>query len=152
MKKIDLYTDGACSGNPGPGGWGSVLEFRFEGQLHTKELQGGEAQSTNNRMEMRAVIEGLAALKEHCNVTVTTDSSYVKDGITKWVHGWKKNGWKTAAKKPVKNKELWLEMLAQCERHTLTWKWIKGHSGHAQNERCDTLATDWVKDFKARQV
>lgn len=149
MKKVNVYTDGACSGNPGPGGWGVVLEFHHEGQLYTKELQGGELQSTNNRMEMRAVIEGLKILKEPCEVTVTTDSSYVKDGITKWVHGWQRNGWKTAAKKPVKNKEIWIEMLEQTKRHQITWKWIKGHSGHAQNERCDTLATDWVKKAKA---
>ena len=152
MKKVNLYTDGACSGNPGPGGWGSVLEFHFGGELHRKELKGGEPESTNNRMEMRAVIEGLRILKESCQVTLTTDSSYVKDGITKWIHGWKRNGWKTAAKKPVKNKEIWLEMLEQCERHKIEWKWIKGHSGHLQNERCDTLATSWVKDFKEGRI
>ncbi len=148
MKKVHLYTDGACSGNPGPGGWGAVLEFTHEGHVYTKELQGGEVNSTNNRMEMRAVIEGLKILKEPCEVILTTDSSYVKDGITKWVYAWQRNGWQTSAKKPVKNKEIWLEMLEQTKRHKITWKWIKGHSGHPQNERCDKLATDWVKKIK----
>ncbi len=134
--QIEIYTDGACSGNPGPGGWGAIL---ISGK-HRKELNGGEAETTNNRMELRAAIEALDALKFPSDVHIWTDSSYVKDGITKWIHGWKRNGWKTAAKKPVKNAELWQQLDAAQDRHAITWHWLKGHAGHPENERADELA------------
>ncbi len=133
---IEIWTDGACSGNPGPGGWGALL---VSGD-HRKELFGGEKETTNNQMELRAAIEALNALKSASKVTLHTDSTYVKDGLTKWIHGWKKNGWKTAAKKPVKNKELWQALEAACQRHEMTWKWVKGHNGDPGNERADELA------------
>ena len=133
---VEIFTDGACSGNPGPGGWGAILRFGD----HEKELNGGEANSTNNRMELTAAIEALRALTRPCQVILTTDSVYVKDGITKWIHGWLKNGWKTAAKKPVKNAELWQELWHEVQRHQVDWRWIKGHAGHDENERADALA------------
>ncbi len=133
---IEIWTDGACSGNPGPGGWGALL---VSGE-HRKEMFGGEKETTNNQMELRAAIEALNALKSASKVTLHTDSTYVKDGLTKWIHGWKKNGWKTAAKKPVKNKELWQALEAACQRHEMTWKWVKGHNGDPGNERADELA------------
>lgn len=136
MKKVEAFTDGACRGNPGPGGWGVLL--RFGG--HEKELSGGEAHTTNNRMELSAAIEALRALSETCNVTLTTDSTYVRDGITQWVSKWKANGWKTAAKKPVKNQDLWMALEEQCQRHAVDWQWVKGHAGHPENERADQLA------------
>ena len=136
MKKVEAFTDGACRGNPGPGGWGVLL--RFGG--HEKELSGGEAHTTNNRMELSAAIEALSALSETCNVTLTTDSTYVRDGITQWVSKWKANGWKTAAKKPVKNQDLWMALEEQCQRHAVDWQWVKGHAGHPENERADQLA------------
>ena len=136
MKKVEAFTDGACRGNPGPGGWGVLL--RFGG--HEKELSGGESHTTNNRMELSAAIEALKALSEPCHVTLTTDSTYVRDGITQWVSKWKANGWKTAAKKPVKNQDLWIALDEQCQRHAVDWQWVKGHAGHPENERADQLA------------
>lgn len=136
MKQIKLYTDGACSGNPGPGGWGAVLLYGD----HEKEISGAVADTTNNRMEMLAVIEGLRALKDKCEVTIFTDSTYVMKGMTEWLSGWKANGWKTAAKKPVKNQDLWLELEAELAKHAVTWQWVKGHAGDEYNERADKLA------------
>lgn len=133
---IEIYTDGACSGNPGPGGWGAIL--RWNG--HEKEISGGEAETTNNRMEMMAAISALEALKRPCVIDIYTDSSYVRDGITKWIFGWQKRGWKTADKKPVKNVELWQRMLEAMRPHKVEWHWVKGHAGHPENERCDELA------------
>lgn len=133
---IEIWTDGACSGNPGPGGWGALLVM---GE-HRKELYGGEPETTNNRMEMMAAIEALNALKGPSKVVLNVDSTYVKDGLTKWIKGWKKNGWKTAAKKPVKNKDLWQALDEACARHDITWKWVKGHAGDPGNERADELA------------
>ena len=133
---VEIFTDGACSGNPGPGGWGAILRLGN----HERELNGGEAETTNNRMELQAAIQALTALKRPCQVVLTTDSVYVKDGITKWIHGWRQNGWRTAAKKPVKNVELWQALWAQTQRHQVDWRWIKGHAGHAENERADALA------------
>lgn len=136
MKKVELFTDGACKGNPGPGGWGVLLRYGD----HEKNLCGGEATTTNNRMELMAAIEGLASLNEPCQVVLTTDSQYVRQGITQWIANWKKNGWKTAAKKPVKNDDLWQRLDAQSQRHQVEWQWVKGHSGHRENEIADQLA------------
>ncbi|MEL6688661.1 MAG: ribonuclease HI [Pseudomonadota bacterium] len=133
---IQIWTDGACSGNPGPGGWGALL---IAGD-NRKELHGGDPDTTNNRMELMAAIEALNALKLPSQVTLYTDSTYVKDGLTKWIHGWKRNGWKTAAKKPVKNKDLWQALEAACERHEIKWVWVKGHAGDEGNEKADELA------------
>ncbi len=138
MKRIDIFTDGACKGNPGPGGWGAILRMG----AHEKEMSGGEAETTNNRMEMMAVIKALTALKEPCEVTVHTDSRYVIDGMTKWLAGWIKRGWKNAAKQPVKNDDLWREMMEAIAPHKVRWQWVKGHAGHAENERADRLASD----------
>lgn len=135
---VELFTDGACLGNPGPGGWGALL--RFNGT--EKELAGGEDDSTNNRMEMQAVIEGLNALSRPCIVTVYTDSQYVQKGITEWIKGWKARGWKTAAKKPVKNADLWRTLDEAQAKHQVTWQWVKGHAGHPENERVDDLARE----------
>ncbi len=144
-KQVELFTDGACSGNPGPGGWGAILRFGS----HEKELSGGEKNTTNNRMELTAVIEGLLALKEPCNVTLTTDSKYVADGLSKgWAANWKKNGWRKADKKPALNPDLWDELLRLAEIHTLTINWIKGHAGHSENERCDALAVAESQKFQ----
>jgi ribonuclease HI len=137
MKKVQLITDGACLGNPGPGGWAALL--RFNEQM--KEMWASEKHTTNNRMELTAAIQGLKALKEGCEVEVVTDSEYVKNGITLWIHGWKKKGWLTAAKKPVVNQDLWQELDTQANRHKVTWTWTKGHASHADNNRCDELAT-----------
>ena len=136
MTNVDIFTDGACSGNPGPGGWGVILRTG----AHEKELSGGDAATTNNRMELTAVIRGLEALKRPSVVTIHTDSRYVMDGLTQWMPRWKKNGWKTADKKPVKNDDLWRELDLQCARHELQWRWVRGHSGHPENERADSLA------------
>jgi len=136
MKKVEIWTDGACSGNPGPGGWGALLRF----QDSEKELCGGDVETTNNRMEMMGAIQALDALKESCEVTLWTDSTYVKKGITEWITGWVKRNWKNSAGKPVKNKDLWQILLASEKRHNVTWKWVKGHAGHAENERVDELA------------
>ena len=133
---VTIHTDGACSGNPGPGGWGAILAFGD----HEKELMGGEPQTTNNRMELMAAIKALEALKRPCRVQLHTDSVYVRDGITKWIHGWRRNGWKTANKKPVKNAELWQELLNAAAPHRVEWHWVKGHSGHPENDRVDALA------------
>lgn len=135
-KEVHIYTDGACRGNPGPGGWGVILRYNTT----EKELYGAESKTTNNRMELMAAIEGLAALKQGCKVIVTTDSKYVKNGITEWLPGWKKRGWKTANKKPVKNVDLWQRLEEEVESHQVDWKWVKGHSGHAENDRADELA------------
>ena len=137
LPEVEIFTDGACKGNPGPGGWGAVLRF---GELE-KELSGGESPSTNNRMELMAAIEALNALKKPCRVSLTTDSNYVRDGITKWIHGWQKNGWRTADKKPVKNAELWQALLEATKPHRIEWHWVKGHAGHPENERADELAS-----------
>lgn len=138
---IVIYTDGACSGNPGPGGWGAVL-IKDD---HRKEINGGEAETTNNRMELMAAIEALNALKAApSDVVLYTDSNYVKGGITSWIHNWKKNGWKTAAKKPVKNADLWQDLVEAEEKHNVTWRWVKGHAGHPENERADELARDGI--------
>lgn len=136
MKNVELFTDGACRGNPGPGGWGVLLRYGDR----ERELFGGETATTNNRMELRAAIEGLRALREPCVVTLTTDSTYVMKGITEWLAGWKQRNWRTAAKKPVKNADLWRELDGEAARHTIQWHWVKGHSGHAGNERADALA------------
>jgi|TARA_B100000614_G_scaffold258649_1_gene281409 ribonuclease HI len=143
-KEVEIFTDGACSGNPGPGGWGAVLRYGDK----ERDLCGGEKLTTNNRMELMAAIEALKALKEPCTVALYTDSVYVKDGISKWIHGWKKNGWKTAAKKPVKNAELWQALEAERNRHDVTLHWVKGHAGHEENERADELARQGMEPFK----
>ena len=144
MKKVELFTDGACSGNPGPGGWGAIL--RYNG--HEKELSGGEADTTNNRMELLAVIEGLQALKEPCEVTLTSDSQYVCNAISKgWAKSWKKNGWIKSDKSPAKNPELWDRLLDLLERHRVTVVWVRGHNGHPENERCDELAVAQAKKY-----
>ena len=144
MKKIEILTDGACSGNPGNGGWGAVL--RFNGI--EKELSGYEVNTTNNKMELTAVIEALKALKEPCEVVLTTDSQYVMKGFTEWMPNWLVNNWKNASKKPVANQELWQELKKQSERHKIKWIWVKGHNGHAENERCDALARAEVELLK----
>jgi ribonuclease HI len=143
--KVIIHTDGACSGNPGPGGWGVVMDY----QGTRKELCGGAAQTTNNRMEIQAAVEALNALRRPCTVEMHVDSQYVKDGITKWIHGWKKNGWKTADKKPVKNAELWQALDEAIKRHTISWHWVKGHDGQAENERADELAREGMVPFKS---
>ena len=144
MKQIEMFTDGACSGNPGPGGWGTIL--RYQGR--EKELSGGESQTTNNRMELSAVINGLEALKEPCEVNVTTDSRYVVDGITKgWARSWRADGWRKKDKKPALNPDLWERLLELTEKHSVSFNWIKGHAGHAENERCDALAVAQSKKF-----
>ena len=138
MKSVQLFTDGSCLGNPGPGGYGALLIYNG----HKKSLSQGYKLTTNNRMEMLAVIKGLEALKEPCKLDVTTDSNYVKDGITKWIKNWKKNGWKTASKQPVKNADLWKQLDEEVSRHKITWHWVKGHSGHPENELVDDLARE----------
>lgn len=146
MKSVEIFTDGACSGNPGPGGWGAIL--RYKGK--TKELSGGEPETTNNRMELMAAIQALGALKEPCKIDFYTDSNYVKDGIGGWIEGWKRNGWKTAAKAPVKNAELWRALDEARKRHEVTWHWVKGHAGHPENERADELARLGMAPFKKK--
>ena len=148
MKRVEIFTDGACSGNPGPGGWGAIL--RFNGNV--KELSGGEAATTNNRMELLAAISALSALKEAVEVDLYTDSVYVRDGIGSWIENWKKNGWKTSDKKPVKNAELWQALDEARRRHKVSWHWIKGHAGHPENERADELARMAMAPFKAKRV
>jgi ribonuclease HI len=142
---VTIHTDGACSGNPGPGGWGAVLEF--DGTV--KELKGGEQLTTNNRMELTAATEALNALTRPCKVALYTDSNYVKGGVTGWIHGWKKNGWRTSDKKPVKNVDLWQALDAAVARHEVSWHWVKGHAGHDLNERADRLANEGMAPFKA---
>ena len=145
MSRVVAYTDGACSGNPGPGGWGAILRFRGK----ERELKGGEAQTTNNRMEMMAVISALNALNRPCAVSICTDSQYVMKGMTEWLRGWKARGWKTAAKEPVKNEDLWRALDAAVSRHQVSWTWVKGHAGHAENERADQLAREGIADLRA---
>lgn len=140
-KPVEIFTDGACLGNPGPGGWGVVLRWNAV----EKELSGGDPETTNNRMELTAAIEGLASLKRAADVRLYTDSTYVRDGITKWIHRWKQNGWKTADRKPVKNADLWLRLDNALHRHRVEWHWVKGHSGHPENERADKLAGEAAK-------
>jgi ribonuclease HI len=148
MAEIFAYTDGACSGNPGPGGWGVVLLARDgERVLKERELSGGEALTTNNRMELTAAIAALEALERPSRLTLVTDSAYLRDGVTRWIHAWKRNGWRTAARKPVKNEDLWLRLEAAAARHEVSWDWIKGHAGHPQNERADRLARAALKPF-----
>jgi ribonuclease HI len=134
--RVHAFTDGACRGNPGPGGWGVVLRYN----QHEKELYGGEAQTTNNRMELTAAIRALEALSRECAVTITTDSKYVQQGITEWISNWKRRGWRNAAKKPVKNQDLWMRLDQLVQQHDVTWEWVKGHAGHEENERADHLA------------
>jgi ribonuclease HI len=137
MKSVQLITDGACIGNPGPGGWACILRYKDK----KREMYGSAPTTTNNRMELTAVLRGLQALKEPCEVEVTTDSEYLKNGITQWIHRWKKNGWRTATKKPVLNQDLWEQLDAEASRHKVRWRWTKGHASHADNNRCDELAT-----------
>ncbi|MEW8029724.1 MAG: ribonuclease HI [Candidatus Thiodiazotropha sp.] len=141
---VELYSDGACRGNPGPGGWGVVLRYG----RHEKRLFGGEPETTNNRMELLAVIRGLQSLTKRSRVKVTTDSQYVKNGITQWIHNWKRNGWRTAAKKPVKNADLWQMLDAEVNSHQVEWAWVKGHSGHAENELADELANRGIEELE----
>ena len=149
MPDLFAYTDGGCSGNPGPGGWGVILQAVRDGEIvRERELSGGEATTTNNRMELMAAIRALEALERPSAITIVTDSTYLRDGITKWIHGWKRNGWKTAAKKPVKNDDLWQRLEDAQARHRVTWDWVKGHAGHDQNERADKLATAEIKARK----
>ncbi len=145
MKKVKVITDGACIGNPGPGGWACILRY---GERR-KEMWGSEPHTTNNRMELRAAVEGLRALRETCAVEVITDSQYLKNGITTWIHGWKRNGWRTKSKQPVLNQDLWQELDEQVERHHTEWSWTKGHASHADNNRCDELATAAARDQSA---
>ena len=143
MKQVEIFTDGACRGNPGPGGWGALLRY---GEIE-RELYGGERETTNNRMELRAAIEALKALKESCRVSLTTDSVYVRNGITSWLEGWKAKGWKTASRKPVKNVDLWQALDEQNQRHDVQWHWVKGHSGHRENEIADRLANRGIDEL-----
>ena len=148
MKQVEVYTDGACSGNPGPGGWGAVLRYRFDGKVYEKELSGGDASTTNNRMELLAAIEGLSALKQPCRVTLTSDSKYLVDAVTKgWVYGWKKKGWIKSDKKPALNVDLWQELLPLVARHEVHYHWVKGHASNEKNNRCDQLAVAESKKF-----
>ncbi|MGB3314652.1 MAG: ribonuclease HI [Albidovulum sp.] len=153
MPDLFAYTDGACSGNPGPGGWG-VLMLAKDGEtvLRSRELQGGEADTTNNRMELLAAISALEALTRTSAITVVTDSAYVKNGVSQWIHGWKRNGWRTADKKPVKNVDLWQRLDEAQARHKVTWEWIKGHAGHAENERADELARAGMAPYKPKKA
>lgn len=145
MKKVKIYTDGACKGNPGKGGWGAVLQY---GDTE-KEISGYADKTTNNIMELTAAVEALKMLKEPCEVILTTDSNYVKNGISDWIFNWKKNGWKTASKKPVKNKELWQKLDSLSKNHSIQWEWVKGHSGHTENERCDELANEAILEMNS---
>ena len=151
MAELFAYTDGACSGNPGPGGWGVLMQARDGDEvIRERELNGGEARTTNNRMELLAAIMALETLRAPSAITIVTDSAYVKNGVTGWIHGWKKNGWKTAAKKPVKNVELWQRLDEAQKHHDVTWHWVKGHAGHAENERADQLAREGLKPFRPK--
>ena len=138
MKQLEIFTDGACKGNPGPGGWGAVIRYG----KHEKEISGGEPDTTNNRMELAAAIQALKILIEPCHIKLHTDSKYVLDGITKWIHGWQRNGWKNASKQPVRNADLWRDLIDAAARHQVEWIWVKGHNGHPENERADLLASD----------
>jgi ribonuclease HI len=147
-QRVRAFTDGACSGNPGPGGWGAILQFGD----HEKELQGGEPHTTNNRMELMAAIAAIEALKRRCAIDLHTDSKYVHDGISKWIRGWKRNGWKTADKKPVKNMDLWQRLDAAVAQHDVHWHWVKGHAGHPLNERADALARRGITELRAAKA
>lgn len=150
MPELFAYTDGACSGNPGPGGWGALLVALENGKvIRERALKGGESETTNNRMELLGAINALNALERPSTITIFTDSKYVMNGITQWMHNWKKNGWRTAAKKPVKNVELWQALEEATTRHTVTWTWVKGHAGHPENERADELAREGMEPFKS---
>jgi len=152
MAEIVAYTDGACSGNPGPGGWGVLLQALQDGRVvKERELKGGAAETTNNRMELLAAITALETLGRPAAVTVVTDSAYVRSGVTEWIHGWKRNGWKTSTRKPVKNEDLWRRLDAAQARHDVTWEWVKGHAGHPENERADALARDGMAPFKPKR-
>lgn len=144
LKEVEIFTDGACRGNPGPGGWGALL--RYSGK--EKRIYGGESATTNNRMELMAAIEALAALKESCKVSLTTDSQYVRQGITKWVEGWRQKNWQTSGKQPVKNIDLWQRLIKETERHQVEWHWVKGHSGHRENEIADSLANRAIDELE----
>ena len=144
MKRITLFTDGACSGNPGLGGWGAILRYKET----EKEISGSQDATTNNRMELTAVLEALKLLKEPCEIDIYTDSQYVMKGATEWLYGWMKNGWRTADKKPVKNSELWQELYRFDKQHTLHWHWVKGHAGHSENERCDLMARNAIEELR----
>ncbi|APG62992.1 ribonuclease HI [Sphingorhabdus lutea] len=144
-KLVEIYTDGACKGNPGPGGWGAIIRYG----KHEKEISGHEGETTNNRMEMMAAIKALNILIEPCDVQLYTDSKYLCDGMNRWIDGWKRNGWKNASKKPVKNADLWHELIEAIKRHQVTWNWVKGHAGHAENERADALATSAADEAAA---
>lgn len=146
--RVNAWTDGACSGNPGPGGWGVILQYNG----HEKELSGGEAMTTNNRMELMAAITALETLTRPCNVDLHTDSQYVRQGVMGWIHGWKRNGWKTADRKPVKNMELWQRLDTAAARHNVEWHWVKGHAGHEMNERADRLAREGAKPFMKKKA
>lgn len=146
-KKVLMFTDGACRGNPGPGGWGVVLRYGDK----EKEMHGGEPETTNNRMELMAAIAGLEALKQSCEVVLTTDSRYVMDGVTQWMANWKRRGWKTASKQPVKNVDLWQRLDAATQPHAIEWQWVKGHSGHAENERADALANKGIDEMNQKK-
>ena len=146
MTEVEIFTDGACKGNPGPGGWGAIIRSG----AHEKEISGGEALTTNNRMELMAAIRALKALKRPCRITLSTDSVYLRDGITKWVHGWQRNGWRTSDRKPVKNADLWQELIEAVAPHRIQWEWVKAHAGHAENERADRLACDAAGQFMKR--
>ncbi|MDB2475958.1 ribonuclease HI [Paracoccaceae bacterium] len=151
MLELKAFTDGACSGNPGPGGWGVVLQAIHAGEIvKERELSGGAGETTNNQMELMAAISALETLDRASTITVVTDSSYVKDGVSTWIHGWKRNGWKTTAKKPVKNVELWQRLDAAQARHKVTWEWVKGHAGHPENERADALARAGMDPYKPK--
>jgi len=147
MKKIAVFTDGACKGNPGPGGWGAILRYAE----HEREIYGAEADTTNNRMELMAAIAALENIKEPCEVELTTDSQYVRQGVMTWMANWKKNGWRTSDRKPVKNQDLWQRLDAAAAHHTMSWHWVKGHSGHIENERCDTLANIAIEELMRNQ-
>jgi len=146
VDKVEIFTDGACRGNPGPGGWGALLRYRG----HEKELYGAEAETTNNRMELMAAIAALESLTRRCEVAITTDSQYVKNGITQWMANWKRRGWKTSDRKPVKNIDLWQRLDAAVQRHQVSWHWVRGHTGHAENERADQLANRAIDEMQAR--
>ena len=143
MKEVEIFTDGACRGNPGPGGWGAILRFRG----NEKEIYGAAEDTTNNKMELQAAIEGLSSLKEPCKVQLTTDSEYVRKGITEWIEGWKKKGWKNAKRQPVKNMEYWQILDLLNKKHTVSWHWVKGHAGHPENERADALANKAIDEM-----
>jgi ribonuclease HI len=146
LKEVIIHTDGGCEGNPGPGGWAAVLRHG----KHVREVSGGELATTNNRMELRAAIEGLRTLTQPCAVHIFTDSEYLRNGITAWIKGWKARGWITKERKPVKNEDLWRELDASCARHRVTWGWLKGHAGHADNERCDVLAGEVMQSIRRK--